>query len=93
MTKHLKIILEEMCKRVGAEFSVVNSQDDWYMLYQWTKKQQENYENWLTNYLLNSKEARKELLTIPYKNKKVVEGVARHFVDNYGWKINEMQKV
>jgi len=81
--KHLKKILEEMCRRVGANYSVVNSSEDWYLKYSWTKSQENDFRNWLFNYLKNNKEARKSFGLL--SDDKEIEKFVDMFIFQYGW--------
>jgi hypothetical protein len=86
LTKHLTIILEKMFEGTGIEFSedYVN-QDSWYLNYAWPEVIQENYTTWLTGYLYNNAEARKELMNFPQKNLKQCKKVAEQMVLFFGW--------
>jgi len=83
MSKYLKEILKEMCKRVGAKYDVVNSSEDWYLKYSWTKSQEDDFRNWLVNYLNNNKEARRSFNLL----KDGIENFADMFIFQYGWTI------
>ena len=88
-SKHLKVILKEMCKRVGADYDKVNfKKAEWFMDYRWTDIEQESFMNWLIKYLKNNSEARKEILSMPSQsNKKHLEKCAMMFIFDYGWAI------
>ena len=90
MTKHLKIILDEMARRVGLksidEVDIKNPK--WYMLHKWTEKEMYAFRDWLTNYMLD-REARKELMrgySSYNARKKQREKLANEFIFQYGWK-------
>jgi len=96
MNEYLKEILTEMCRRVNAPFSVVNSTKDWYLKYSWTLLEEESFENWLVEYLKTHKEARK-LMRLPTTKKKELKRFAKNFTSNYGWtlsnaKISDLMK-
>lgn len=87
MGKHLRVILKEMCKRVGAKFEEINfKKQNWFMKFSWTEKEQNEFIDWLTNYLYQNSEARKEVMKFPVKDKKRCKEVAIQFVSFYGWK-------
>jgi len=86
MTKHLKIIMEEMCNRVGVYFDDIDFKEDrWYQKYSWSEKEEESFKEWLLNYLLKNKEAREELLS--FKSKTGIKKAVDQFMLGYGWKI------
>jgi len=87
MNKYLKTILDEMCKRVGADYGVVNSSDTWYWQFEWTPEQELDFRKWLVGYLMENKDARHYFGL--HKNKKEIEEFAKVFVWNYGWKYND----
>ena len=85
---YLDKILKEMCKRVKAKFDDINfKQKDWFMKYQWTENEQEEFKQWFINYLKENKEARREIMAHPSANEKSIEKVANWFILDYGWKI------
>ena len=49
MNQELKIILDEMCSRVGAS-NIDFRSDHWYEDYTWTMEEQDDFINWLTNH-------------------------------------------
>jgi hypothetical protein len=92
--KHLDIILKKMCEEVGADFEKIDfKKDRWFLDYTWSEEDEEEYTEWLTNYLYKNQEARKELTVIGLKNKKRCRECAKMFVFNYGWKIKPENEV
>jgi len=90
MEKHMEIILREMCARVGANYNNIDFLGrSWFMLYEWTKTQENDFTKWVGNYLYNNKEARAGLLSHPTKNKTRCKRAASEFVWNHGWKISQ----
>jgi hypothetical protein len=88
-----KTILKEMCKRVRVPYSKINfDEPEWYNKHCWSQKQQENYVEWMTNYLYTNSIARKEILNFPTKSKKQIERAVKEFVFSYGWKVCENKK-
>lgn len=86
--EHIQEILSEMCKRVGTTIEDVDFQtDNWFKLYEWTEEEQEDFKNWLIDYLYVKNKSRKVIATNPIKNKKHLEKIADWFIFNYGWKI------
>ena len=88
MQKHLRIILEEMCKRAKVNFAEIDFYFDstWYSRHTWKDKDQNRFAKWLFNYLNKNKEARDEIMARPSKEKKVIEKTVDSFILNYGWK-------
>jgi hypothetical protein len=85
--KHLEIVLKEMCSRVGANYDYIDfKKEQWFWDYEWTQEQETNFKRWLTDYLCNNKEARKELVLLS-SNKDNILKAATFFVMNYGWKL------
>ena len=88
-------ILEEMCKRVGADISVVGWEDDpdhdpnWYWKYQWSKEEEKDFEKWLADYLHANKETWQALYGRRSKTKKNCKDAAHWFVWNHGWRVEE----
>ncbi len=88
MAPYLKIILQEMCSRVDADFNSIDfKKPDWYSKYYWTHSEQEQFRLWLIDYL-KDKKVIKELTNISITNLKVREKVANEFVFMYGWTVD-----
>lgn len=87
MNKYLIEILEEMFSRVELEFNMnFILQPEWYLKYSWTEQQEDEFIEWLIEYMLKNKDARDELMIIPYKNKKFIKEWVNEFILNYGWR-------
>jgi len=84
MNQELKTILDEMCSRVGAK-DVNFEEDNWYLKHTWTEKEQDDFINWLANYLYKNKEARKMFVNLR-KVKRDCNKASNKFVLNYGWR-------
>ena len=81
-----------MCRRVGANFDKMDfKKENWFHMFEWTQKQENDFKKWLISYLFETKEARQELMSRPEKNKKHIEKVANYFICNYGWKIKNQK--
>jgi hypothetical protein len=88
LPNHLKIILTEMYKRVKADPTKINTKEgDWLRKYSWTEQEQDSFAEWMTDYLYNNKEARKEILTQNIKSKKRIRLGVNGFLFNYGWRL------
>lgn len=87
MSKYLKLILEEMCQRVGADFEKIDfKKPTWFQDYVWTQEVENDFKEWLTKFLEKNKEARTELVAFPFL-KNSVEKFSDEFITMYGWKI------
>jgi len=83
---HLRIILQKMFENTSIEYSDEYVQsDNWYLDYQWTKEQEQEFINWLANYLSENADAREELLYSKVKSKKMCGLAAKQFVTFFGW--------
>ena len=83
-------ILEQMCMKVNANPDNIDfGKQDWFHSFEWYEEQEEEFIEWLADYLYNNKEARKELLRFPSRSKKVMRRAAEQFVFNYGWKLKQ----
>jgi hypothetical protein len=88
MNKYLKIILKEMCRRVGADFKKIDvTKKDWFMEYKWTVIEMADFKNWLVDYLYNNNEAREAIVEVNIKRKKHLKKVADMFTFTYGWSL------
>ena len=83
MNKYLEEILKEMCNRVGTK-KIDFSQQDWYLQYTWTEKEEEAFRKWLIGYLKKNPKAKKELIS--YHRINSPKKFADKFIFNYGWK-------
>lgn len=84
----LNKILEKMCSYVGADYKTIDRKYQWYLKYEWTKEQEDDFKQWLVKELSN--ESLFTYLTGHYryhvKTKKFKERIADSFISNYGWK-------
>jgi hypothetical protein len=88
MSKHLDIILTEMFRRVDAEYiSDLTKTEDWYFDHEWTKEEEYDFINWLSDYLYHNSEARHEIMNFPISNRKQCRKVAELFNAWFGWKV------
>lgn len=89
ISTHLRIILQKMFENTGIEYSDEYVQsDNWYLDYQWTDKQEQEFTDWLANYLSENADARKELLYSTVKSKRMCSLAAKQFVTFFGWAMN-----
>jgi aminoglycoside N3'-acetyltransferase len=83
--EHTKEILAEMCKRVGVDAETFDfHHEDWYHLHEWTLKEEEDFTQWLANYLRKHKYTRgkkRGLDASLYEAQKIVAF--------YGWRLKD----
>ena len=92
MNETLQIILKKMFEIIGEEYSFEKTQSDsWFLDYSWTAEQENQFRDWLVNYLYENKEARQSLMRWPRKNKKTCKRATNEFILWYGWKTLEVQ--
>ena len=87
---HTRYVLKTMHEAVGAPFKDVTN-ENWFMKYSWSEKEQDKFISWMISYLMNNKEARHEMARYPVKNKKRMEALANQFIFNYGWTIYKLK--
>lgn len=87
MEEHLQVVLGKMCEMVGTNIGKINFKEpDWYMQYEWTQKQQEEFEKWMVNYLYKNRKAR-HALECSYRTKRFIrDNFVKGWTFNYGWK-------
>ena len=92
MNKYLKEILNKMCSIVGTTYDKIDfKSDDWYLQYEWTEKQEEEFRRWLIDYLYINDRARREL-TACVKQKSHISKAVSMFLLCYGWALSEKGK-
>lgn len=85
---HINIILTEMFKRVGEEYDPIKTiGENWFWKHEWEEEEQNNFRDWLAEYLFKNRQARKEIMAFPIRRKKNCHNVANFFILNYGWKV------
>lgn len=86
--KNIQEILNKMCEFVGANIEDVDfNNQQWYWTHSWDEKTQNEFIDWLVEYLKKNNDARNNIMRFPRKNSKQIRKVAEWFVFNYGWKI------
>jgi hypothetical protein len=90
--EYLKETLTKMCEVVGADYTSIDFKSkDWFLKYSWTTEQENEFKNWLINYLKKSREARNSLMEWPHiKDNHNLQKFADSFVFNYGWKVKDV---
>jgi len=95
-SEHLKIVLKKMCEYVGADYDTIewkNDKDPYYWKYEWSQEQENDFREWMIDYLMDNKDARLSLLEYPgTKNKKRIKKAVNFFIWNHGWKVKDESK-
>ncbi len=94
MKTPIEIIICKMCTIVGADRKTIDiKKDHWYKEYSWTAEQEQNFTQWLADYLFKDIKARKAIMTYSWKkNKNYCLEIAELFVAWYGWKTKEKKE-
>jgi hypothetical protein len=87
---HLGAVMDKMCSYVGIKWEDVDPTDkEWYLKHEWTTKEQDEFYDWMVDYLYNNAGARREILDgnsgrkLPkYRLRKAIGW----FILSYGWK-------
>ncbi len=75
--KHSKIILTEMCKRVGVSIDDFDFEEQgWFSKHAWLKRDQDDFQLWLSKFLIEKK----------YCKSKESFHEAGKIIAVYGWK-------
>lgn len=76
-----------MCSYVGANYNDIDFQkENWFLDYEWSTKDSDDFSTWLVNYLKKNSKARRELMSFPSTRVRAIQKFASHFIFNYGWK-------
>jgi hypothetical protein len=85
---YLRVILEKLCSYVNVKYEDIDfNKDNWFWDYEYTKKESEEFIEWLIDYMKGNKSVRKGLMTYPLKT--LVKNFVIQFEANYGWKIKD----
>jgi hypothetical protein len=88
MNDHLKVVMTEMCSRVGVELKKVDfGSAGWFSKHTWSREEEDSFVSWLSDYVYKNSYARKDLTTIKIKSRDKCNRFAKSFVFQYGWKV------
>jgi hypothetical protein len=92
MHMHLTIIMQKMFDMVGETEKPDEgycSSPSWFTNHEWTSEQEDEYVDWLAQYLYTNRKAQIELVERSGRkmSKKRCRTAASAFVTNYGWKL------
>lgn len=88
--KEFREVVKKMLSYTKPRITMKNfdpKKEGWYNEATWTGEQEEEFKEWMTEYLYNNNEARKSIMTHNKKNKKEIRKAVEEFTNNYGWKI------
>ncbi len=86
MNKYLKVIMSKMCSYVGVKVEDINLKDEnWFLKHEWTGKQEDEFLEWMIDYLIKHPKAQRELYGSA-GNKTLNTKRAAIFIFAYGWK-------
>lgn len=81
-------ILKEMCTRVGADYESIDfKKQDWFREYTWNVEDQDNFKEWIVDYVFKHSKARREFLSASIRDKEHIRKAADFFIFNYGWSL------
>jgi hypothetical protein len=90
--QYIGYILRGMLDSVNSEESIYDIKPwtkNWFMKYSWTTLQQEDFSDWLKEYLYNNTRARQEFLRTNVRTKQYISRAVSEFVFLYGWKVKK----
>lgn len=86
----METVLCNMCRIVKVHYLDVDfKKDNWWKRATWTSKQQNDFIDWLADYMHKIPKAQVELLGTRYAKKKQCWKEAMFFTMNHGWKVND----
>lgn len=90
MSRHLKLILREMCDRVDTCFWNVDFNDSfWFREHTWSRLEEKSFAEWMEDYLYNNAGARREIMSFYTKKRSAIRSCVFWFLFCYGWKYKE----
>jgi hypothetical protein len=85
MTNKLKIVYEEMAKRVGITLDEIDFTDEnWFTKHKWTVREELDFKDWLVEFMKNNPEVLDEMENETIIRRDILE-MAIDFVIFYGW--------
>lgn len=86
--EYLKKILKKQCEIVGADYVKIDfKKEGWFTDYTWTEKQEDEFYDWLIEFLKDRKAWKSLTSHWASYNKKNREKLAGEWILNYGWKL------
>lgn len=85
---HFRLVLTQMCKHCNVNvYDVKWADNEWYSNHHSTEQQEQQFKQWLADFLYNNRAAQRELLANSYSaaNKKTCERFADEFWFTYGF--------
>lgn len=88
MNKELKKIVIKMFEFAEEPYHIDKTKgDDWFLRTTWTEQQQDDFKDWLIEYLKKNPKAIKELTGLSLTSKKFRTKVAGQFIFLYGFTV------
>lgn len=101
INEYMIVIFREMCSRVGVDFVEVVLDEteknelghyEWpYEKYTWSEKQEDEFREWVIDYLYNNTAAR-HALTYCGKSKKCLRDAVGYILLMFGWRYEEKKE-
>jgi len=86
----IQTVLKEQCRRVGADFEKMDfGNKDWFWEYKWTLEEEKDFEKWLVDHWITSKESRLAMVEGFTAKKSRLQEAAREWCFLYGWKYKD----
>ena len=86
--KHFEVVITKMCEAIQIDRKDIDiEKEDWYLRYEWSSTQRDGFLKWFQDYLWENKEARKEIMKYPRKNRKDIKKLVEQFDFQCGWKL------
>jgi len=82
------VILKKQCEIVNADFEKLDftsAESRWFMLYSWTKEQENEFKQWLISFLKELPKGEYYQLSHYSRNKSNLAKIAEEWCFNYGW--------
>ncbi len=91
MKAKLDTILKKMCELANAPFDQIDFKNDeyWYMRYCWGEENENQFREWLIDYLNKDKKARELLMYHPSTQEVEIKKVVELFIFNFGFTTNK----
>jgi len=84
---HREIVMRKLLSY--APFEVDADKDGWWTLYEWTEAEQQEFSDWLHEYLKQDRKARQEFMQVPVKADSVIRRAVASFLSRYGWRVKQ----
>ncbi len=84
--KGLQCILQHQCDVVGVDPEKIDfKSDNWYSQWTWTREEEEQFESWMLDELMEHKWLREFIMEHPRKDKKHAKKCVQAWIFQYRW--------